>query len=62
MLSELLMTGIQLTQMIGLLLMLWGVAMIIIGIAGNRGLLDLAKGGVLMILGAYVAGLYALFQ
>jgi hypothetical protein len=62
MLRDFLTTGLQLTQMIGLVLMIWGVAMIIIGIAGNRGILEIAKGGVLMIFGAYVAGLYTMFE
>ena len=57
MLRELLFSGIQLTQIIGLLLIIWGVFVVIMGVAGNRGGVDFAKGAVLMIFGAYVAGL-----
>jgi hypothetical protein len=57
MLQDFLFTGIQLTQIIGLLLILWGVFTVIVGIASNRGVMPLAQGAAMMIFGAYVAGL-----
>jgi hypothetical protein len=57
MLGELFRTGIQVTQMVGLVCLLWGVFVVIGAGAGGRGPLDLAKGAVLMAFGVYLAGL-----
>jgi hypothetical protein len=57
MLGELFKTGIQLTQMIGLGCLLWGVFVLIGGIAGGRGPFDLVKGAALLAFGVYLAGL-----
>ena len=57
MLTELFRTGVQLTQMIGLGCLQWGVFVLIGAVAGGRGPFDLARGAALMIFGFYLAGL-----
>lgn len=57
MLSELFRTGVQLTQVIGLGCLLWGVFIIIGALGGGRGPIELTKGGILMAFGVYLTGL-----
>ncbi len=57
MLSELFRTGVQLTQVIGIGCLLWGVFVMIGAIGGGRGPMELAKGATLMAFGVYLAGL-----
>lgn len=57
MLSELFRTGVQLTQVIGLGCLLWGVFIIIGALSGGRGPVDLAKGATIMAFGVYLSGL-----
>ncbi|MCB1536275.1 MAG: hypothetical protein KDJ44_16550 [Rhodoblastus sp.] len=57
MLRELFLTGITLTQVIGLCCLLWGVLLLVGAIFSGRGPFDFVKGGVLMAFGAYVVGL-----
>jgi len=57
MLNELFRTSVQLTQVIGLGCLLWGVFVLIGAVAGGRGPFDLVKGAALTAFGFYLAGL-----
>lgn len=57
MLSEVFRTGVQLTQVIGLGCLLWGVFLLIGGLAGGRGPFDLIRGAALVAVGFWIAGL-----
>lgn len=57
MLTALLNTGIQLTQIIGLGSLLLGALRVLMGLMGGRGAQDLLIGAALMAFGVYLAGL-----
>lgn len=57
MLAELFRTGVQLTQVVGLSCLLWGVFLLMGGLAGGRGPFDLVRGAALVAFGVWVAGL-----
>jgi hypothetical protein len=57
MLTELFRTGQQLLQVIGMLALLWGAVVLIGAVAAGRSPFDWVKGGALLFLGAYLAGL-----
>jgi hypothetical protein len=57
MLTELFRTGQQLLQMLGMVSLLWGAFVLIGAVAAGRGPFDWAKGGALIFIGAYLAGL-----
>lgn len=57
MLTELLRTGVQLTQMIGLGCLLWGVFVLIGAVAGGRGPFDFVRGAALLAFGVWLSGL-----
>lgn len=58
MLGEFFRTGLQLTQVIGLACLLWGVLLLVAALAGGRGgPFDLIKGIALALLGVWLAGI-----
>jgi len=57
MLREFFLTGIQLTQVLGLCILLWGAGVTFLALTGNRGPGDLVKGAALLLFGVYLAGL-----
>ncbi len=57
MLHQLYLTGVQLTQVIGVCCLLWGVFLLIGAVFGRRGPFEIVKGAALMMFGFYLAGL-----
>jgi hypothetical protein len=57
MLGELIRTGMQMVQMIGMGCLFWGTFLLIGAVWAGRGPLDFVKGTALLMFGAYLAGL-----